>query len=197
MKIPTFCINVWERPDRLVHFKNEIKNVTFIPEFILIESHRVIPGWIGCRNSYLRIFKKARNMHFFMILEDDIKFLPGAQINLGNSINQLPDDWDMLYLGGYPMVELKRYSNNLFRAMTVLTTHGIIYNTQNGLIDFILGQKEKINKIDVFFRDVIQPLFNCFITYPMVATQWENVSDVCKFSDYSFIEKQYNKFCHD
>ena len=197
MKTYIACINLYERPDRLKHFHSEIKKISFIKEYELFQSKRIIPGWLGCKQSYLNIFNRYKNFETFGILEDDVMFLLDAEKNLYKAFLQLPGDWDMLYLGGYPMEPVERYSENLFIARIVLTTHAILYNTQNGIVDFILNEQDTFNKIDVFFSRFIQEKFNCFICYPMVATQWENPSDICQNSDYSFIEQQYNRFCHD
>ena len=57
------------------------------------------------------------------------------------------------------------------------------------------GELTDIKKIDVYMRDVIQPLFNCFITYPMLATQRSSKSNVAIRSDVSTIVKNYNLYC--
>jgi hypothetical protein len=128
-------------------------------------------------------------------LEDDVQFLQPLDA-LYKSIAQLPEDWDCLYLGASPQEPQERYSKNLFRLKNAWCTHAILWHPRDsGAVGYILGHKGDIQKIDVFMADVIMPEFNCFITYPMVATQKQTQSDTCKRSDVSTILKNYNKFC--
>ena len=50
-------------------------------------------------------------------------------------------------------------------------------------------------KIDVFMADVIQEKFNCYMCYPMVATQRPGLSDITrKYTDYNRIMSRYKKY---
>ena len=193
MKI--LCINLQERRDRLDHFKKEFYKTKFGSEFILIEAIKHSIGYVGCKMTYLSIFEQFKNEDMLIIFEDDVLFLDNFNENFLKSFNQLPKNWDMLYLGGNPQQPQKRYSDNLFLGNNIFTTHAIVYNNQRGIFQHILNSGKQINKIDVFFANEIQRDFCCFLAYPMIATQYDNPSDICKNSDYSMIEKNYKKFC--
>jgi hypothetical protein len=130
----------------------------------------------------------------FAIFEDDILCLSSnAQKELDWSMSELPDDWDALWLGANLQKPLDRFSDRLFRLKGGWTTHAIIWNNHNGVIDYILEKREDIKKIDVFFADIIQEKFNCFVVWPMLVTQSQWSSDVCKRTDASVILNNFNK----
>jgi len=58
-------------------------------------------GAIGCFLSHYAVLKRAREakLRSFLVLEDDIVFLPRAGKRFRMAMAQLPDDWDALYLG--------------------------------------------------------------------------------------------------
>ena len=188
-------INRPDRPDRLAHAREQLSlqglNARLFPAFI------TKPGYIGCKQSHLAIMEKCKTDVSFMILEDDILFLQNFNDVIDEAIRELPSDWDCLYLGASPKQPQERYSDHLFRLKNAHVTHGIIWHTrEGGAIEYILSHKDSIKKIDDFFANVIQPLFNCFLVYPMMATQTSNFkSDTCTRSDVSTIERNYNLYC--
>lgn len=56
---------------------------------------------IGCALSHISIWKETNKYKYnsVLILEDDISFSPNYKENLRKSIEQLPNDWDILFLG--------------------------------------------------------------------------------------------------
>lgn len=112
-------------------------------------------------------------------------------------MTQLPLDWDCLYLGASPQEPQERYSENLFRIKNSWCMHAILWhNREGGAIEYLLANKDRINKIDVFMAQEVMPKFNCFLIAPMVATQRETgTSDTCAKSDVSTIKTNYDKYC--
>ena len=152
-------------------------------------------GWEGCRDSHLAVMKKCKSLKTFAIFEDDVKFLhPFSSLDI--IMKQLPKEWDCLYLGGNPQKPQERYSLNLFRCTDTLCTHAIIWhNRKGGVINYILDHKDEIKKIDVFFRNEIQTNFNCFLTDPLICTQWQYQSDTCRRSNVGAIAYNYSRYC--
>jgi GR25 family glycosyltransferase involved in LPS biosynthesis len=154
------------------------------------------PGWVGCAMSHLTLMEQNKNEDRFAIYEDDVKFLHRLEL-VHIAMLQLPDDWDCLYLGASPKEPQQRYSGNLFRLKNAHVTHAIIWhNRKGGVVEYILSHSSHIRKYDDYLATVIQPQFNCFVTYPMIATQQTiGNSDTCTRNDLSTIIKNYNKFC--
>lgn len=188
-----YCINLNRRPDKWAYARAEFERVGVrVVRFTAFDTK---PGWIGCRDSHLAILELCKEEDVFAIYEDDVKFLQSWSI-VEKAISQLPDDWDCLYLGASPKEPQERYSENLFRLKNAHVTHAIIwYNRTGGAIEYILSHKSDIRKVDDYLAIVIQPMFNCFVTYPMAATQIQFQSDTCTRSDVSAILTNYNKFC--
>ena len=74
----------------------------------------------------------------------------------GRRENSRYHNWDMLYLGATLNEKLERFSPHLFRLKKAWTTHAMIFNNQNGVIDYILNNNGGGRKIDVFYAEQIQ-----------------------------------------
>jgi hypothetical protein len=191
-----YLINRTDRPERRRHAMEQLEaqgqNAHLFPAIV----SKI--GWHGCRDSHLAcIVHAVADGEITTVLEDDVLFLEDIQV-AQICMMELPIDWDILYLGGSPQRPQERYSPRLYKANGVLCMHAIVYNPRKGgAVDYILEQDDKhaIGKIDVFLMNEIQPVFNCFLTRPMIATQRQFQSDTCRRSDVSTIEKNYTKYC--
>jgi hypothetical protein len=153
------------------------------------------PGWKGCRDSHIAIMELCRGENMFTVYEDDIQFIGSLQ-DVALSFVELPD-WDMMSLGCSPQGPLTQYSEHLFRLdKTAWCLHAYMMNNNNGLVDFVLENRDKIGKIDKWFSENVytNPRFNCFLAYPLIVGQIQFQSDTCMRSDVSTIPIQYNKF---
>lgn len=185
-----YCINLPERYDRYCQADQEFFTAGLNVKFV--NAIKSTPGYVGCAMSYLQCLNNGNKT--FAIFEDDVLFTNGWKWFLLKAMLQLPKNWDALYLGATLNEPLCRYSDNLFRLRKGWTTHAIIWNNQNGVVDYILNNADRVRKIDVFLTEV-QDLFNVFITYPMCATQRPGHSDIVnKFTDYNQIQKRYEKY---
>ena len=189
-----FVINLDKRVDRWAwareHFHDKGIQIT---RFSGIPAK---PGWKGCRDSHLALLEKNKSEVAFGIFEDDCEFIGDPSL-LEVAIRELPSDWDCLYLGASPQEPQERYSDHLFRLKNAWCTHAIIWHTrEGGAVEYILKNREKINKFDVFLSQEVFPNFNCFLIYPLLCTQYQSQSDCCSHSDLSTIVKNYNKYCN-
>jgi GR25 family glycosyltransferase involved in LPS biosynthesis len=187
-----YVINRDDRPERLASVREELsKQGLNAHRFKAIEG-----GWRGCRDSHLALLEKCKDEVSFLVLEDDCMFVNDKNPYLMQAIDQLPSNWDMFYLGGSPQKPQERYSDNLFRARDVKTTHAIFWhNREKGAVNWILRNKDHAQKWDVFLMEWIQSCFNCYLIYPMLCTQKQSKSDIAHVSDCSTIIKNYNKYC--
>lgn len=117
-------INLPRRKDRLERFKNNhpedwIKNVcikpavdgralnmtTAIARLFAPNDFKWKKAILGCALSHLSLWKSLANetsaVENYLILEDDVKFAPGWVQNIWMEASKhIPDDYDVLYLGG-------------------------------------------------------------------------------------------------
>jgi len=190
----SFVINLNHRKDRMEAFSHN-KFPFDVERVSAIERDN---GAEGCILSHFQILESQKE-YPFVIFEDDCQLIEPWSL-VEKAMSQLPEDWDALWLGATLDAPLKRYSENLFRLNKGYCTHAIIYNSQR-MVDYILNNfaSTKGRKIiDVFYYETIQELFNCFITYPMVALQAEGWSDIMKRApadpEYQWRLDCYNKF---
>lgn len=186
-----YCINLADRSDRWANVKKQFE-LYFDGCVEHFEAVKMAPGWKGCRASHLKLLEKCKHLDEFMILEDDVQFVGKAGEVLQKAYEQLPDDWDVLYLGAHLQGPIKKYSDNLCRLQNAFCTHAMIFNNRRHIVNYILDNQHLIEKIDVFYLEYLMPTWNIFITNPLTATQADSYSDIINRSTaYSklFIEK--------
>lgn len=121
-------------------------------------------------------------------LEDDCIFRDLG--HLPQAVNELPEDWDILYLGANLIQwgdspDPERYSEHLFRVRAAWTTHAIAYNKKcvRGILEKQPMFSEKM--FDNFLSDLL-PELNAFIVAPMVAYQRPRISSIWdRYDDYT------------
>ena len=192
---PITIINLERRADKKEYVKGEMKRMG-IENYEIFKAYDTKPGKIGCAKSHLEIMSQAKE-NIFTIFEDDVTFLqPWSVIN--KAIEELPDDWDALYLGASPQQPQQRHSDHLFRLVNGKVTHAIIWNNAHGVVEYILDKYPLFPhlSIDRFFAEIIQPIRRMYITFPLACTQkLINHSDTCPNPGLSTIVKNYNKHC--
>lgn len=127
--------------------------------------------------SHMGVIKDQHEFPFAVFEDDCLLLQPWSVVE--KAVNQLPPQWDALWLGATLTQPLVRHSENLFRLKRAYTLHAVIYNSRP-MIDYVLNKFNGLNDgmiIDVFYFSTIQEHFNCFITYPMTATQFISPSD--------------------
>jgi hypothetical protein len=191
------CINLDKRADRWEQSQEEFQRFGIeVDRFPALIGNN---GMQGLHLSNQAIFRQDAGKSL-LVLEDDVIFNKGASIGgLIVAYNDLPTDWDMLYLGGNPDRPQFRYSTWLYRANGILTTHAILYSpkmtrwlAENMDVPEVVDRQ---NTIDVWYAHEIQPRFNCFIAYPQIAGQRFGFSDICGMDiNYKYFNNKSLKF---
>lgn len=123
-------------------------------ELSLIRSHREI----------LKI-SKENNFKNVLILEDDVEFCDYVEEYRGlplekrfsDSINHLPESWDVFYLGCGNYTDNKIFvGGEIYRMMYALTTHAIAIN--NKYFDFLIEKLESPSQVldHIYFGQLLQ-----------------------------------------
>lgn len=189
------CINLDHRTDRWATCEKE-----FAKWGIEVERFSAMNGNNGMQGLHLsnQAIFKANAGKSLLVLEDDVVF-HRPFYGLEECFADLPANWDMLYLGGNATQPQKRYSNWLYKADGILTTHAILYSAK--MTAWLADNMEvpevvtRQNTIDVWYAEEIQPKFNCFIAYPQIAGQRFGYSDICEMDiNYSFFNNQAKRF---
>jgi len=193
-----YCISLESREDRwkLARFEFNRQGLSVHK----VSAIKANPGWVGCRDSHLNVlsFAKDNAGEMFCVFEDDVTFLDNFHNSLGKAMSQLPEHWDVLYLGSNLQSPVTRHSENLFKINEAWCAHAVIYNNrEEGVVDYILQHRPEIRKFDVFLSKEVNNKFNCFVIYPMLCDQRVSPSDICELTDVSQIQKNYNKFIND
>ena len=166
-------INLEIRNDKKKYIQSHLRNYIKKYSFYNAQLHQNPKR--GCLESHLNVIQESikNNNKKLLILEDDCKF-----INNLNSMEKLPDNWDMIYLGG----TVHRIMDKKFKGYARVqcwTTHAYIINLSNKkLIDEILKAKDYDGEIDRFYLEKIHPNFNVYMCDPMIAIQKEGYSDI-------------------
>jgi hypothetical protein len=184
-----YCINLDRREDRfkesLDEFsKNGIENVERFSatDGILIPrdgySDSMKAGDIGSLLTHKRLFNDAISNGYenFLLVEDDVQFSENFSEKFSEVINDLPDNWQIFYLGGNnnlgtPMPITER----LAIANRTLATHSISFKKE--VYEDILNLLNSNEPNDVTYSNNLYK-FNSFICYPPLSWQRPGWSDV-------------------
>jgi GR25 family glycosyltransferase involved in LPS biosynthesis len=184
--VKTFVINLDRRKDRL-----ETLMIPFEWErFAAIDALSMgQPGYVGCLLSHRTILKKIRDLKLesAIIFEDDVELCDDFENKFNEILKKLPENWDLLYLGGWNRTEPEKYCDGLNVVKRVLCMHA--YMVRDKFIDTIIEalhstdnipEKEKKPehlKCDVLLANYL-PKGKCFICDPPLVWQKEGYSDI-------------------
>lgn len=198
-----YCINLDDRKDRWESCQNKFNTHKLNVERIsaikgsdlnLDWPPEIKEGAVGCSLSHLFTMKMAKhlNLNNYLVLEDDIEFDENFNEKFSEIYNnQVPDNWDMLYLGGqhFHGMDLRQVSENVFKCQYTLTTHS--FAVKNTVYDLFIDKLIDITKpCDVHFAESHKDI-NAYVIIPHLTWQGESYSDVQNANvDYTFL-KQY------
>jgi GR25 family glycosyltransferase involved in LPS biosynthesis len=186
-----FCINLDKREDRLKSFINEVnkydlgdfERVSAIDGLYVDEPALGIEkGNLGLILTNIKILEISiqKNYNSILILEDDCKFEPEI-LNIESYFKQLPEDWDMLYMGGNHNTHMgisppTKINDKVIKLRNTYSTHLVgIKSKMFTIIKDLISKKNK--PIDVFYSE-LQNKFNVYSFYPAIAKQKEGFSDI-------------------
>jgi len=178
-----YCINLDHRTDR---WNESIRE--FYKEGIEVERFPAVSGenrTIAFNTSQLEVLKKslADGANNPLILEDDVEIR--GSMHLHYAMNELPSDWDIIYLGGniigidvIPFRKPVRHSAHLFKVLDCWQTQSVGYSRK--MVEWLV-ENFKVDCgwiYDEFLRQEVLHRFNCFIVAPQVTLQRKSYSDI-------------------
>lgn len=182
-----FCVNLDKRTDRWAHATKQADQYGFADKLMRYSAieNKDNPSR-GNHFSHANILEISKIEQFknVLIFEDDCEFLlmpSEVKLYLSLAIEQLPEDWHMLYLGcNMDQYYAYQTNNNLAKLKGCFSTHAYAINHTlfNKLID-INRSPETVHN-DVAYANLVHPNYNCYAVVPMLAGQLEGVSDIEK-----------------
>ena len=170
----TFVISLKKRNDR----RNEMKKILNEQniDFSFFDAIEDENGTLGCLKSHTKIIEiaKEKDLPYVWIMEDDCNFLKDF------SISKLPPVWEMLFFGG---AVNKIYEEYYYNWKKVSNWYAHCYIIRKDIYDNIIklsNELMNIKAIDEIYCEDIQPYINSYISYPTMASQRDNYSDIEK-----------------
>lgn len=199
-----YCINLKRRPKRLQEFTEEVNkfNLGNFEVFEAIDGNdikttrakRLKPSEQGLIESNLRIIKECikNNYNNVLIIEDDCVFSDEV-LKVDEYFKFLPDDWDMLYMGGnhnthVNMTPPQIINEKVCKLHHTFSTHFVgINHTLFEELNFKLNLTNE--PLDVCYTK-IQKNKNVYSFYPAIAKQRIGFSDIQNRNvDYNWLIK--------
>lgn len=182
------CIHLPARLDRAKHALAESDKHNFrfkffdaypAEEFIPSEHGRSSQANAACTASHRAVLEVAAFYKWprTLILEDDFEFVvPDANAAFREMIGQVPEDWDMLYLGGsYAEDPKRRVSPHVIHTNGMMTTssYAVTWRAARKMAPHIYGECP----IDSLYHKWNRAL-KCFCFDPRMAVQMDGISDI-------------------
>jgi hypothetical protein len=128
-----------------------------------------------------------------MFFEDDFEFTDDFDEVFTKAIAELPQSFDMLYLGANLQAPVTRYSDHLVRVNGAWLMHATLLSAK--FIDFIIDNypNSNIRIADEWYRR-IAPQREFYMTVPMISYQRKDYSDfVGRYVYYDIFSNKYYK----
>lgn len=160
-----YCINLESATDRWEAANNQFEELGIPVERYPVK--RDSNPTKGLSKTNRKIVKHAMKSDWdnVLIFEDDIKFVNDIGI-LEKAISQLPDNWEIFYLGCGLKDSPEQYSSHLVKINRAMCVHAVCYSKR--IYKKMLKMK---GVVDVYIADQIQPRGRCFCVNPILATQ--------------------------
>lgn len=174
-------INLKTRPDRLIKVTEEL--IKFgLYDFEVFEAHTHPDALRGNAQSHYDLLLSGHRL----IFEDDVYF-EGNVYDLLMAIQQLPKDFDILYLGGNVVETIRKYSENLHRCNAAWGSFAILYSEKGSqyVLDQFNPKAETFTIYDEWLRLHSKRDFQAYILSKPIAWTRGGFSDVNnKIEDY-------------
>lgn len=191
-----FVINLDKRPDRWAHCLEQFRkfNLTKVERFSgfsdvnrsisynedgTLWRSEPISGNKGCTSSHRSLLDiiAYHGWNRVLVLEDDFEIEHSDfHSRFESMLPEVPQDWDMLYLGGhFANAPQRRISKHVIKFSRMLTTssYGITAKFARLLAPHICGE----GPIDSLYSG-FTPAYNCYIFQPRLIVQYSSFSDI-------------------
>lgn len=185
-----YVLNLKKRTDRKNHILSELTKIE-CTEFTLFEAvdgndlvnnTKLKSGMFGLINTYLKIYDdwKLKGSENILIIEDDCVFVDDFNQKLQLYMDNIPNDWEMLYFGanhnyhvGHKTEKINDYCiklNNSYSAHCVVLKSHVFEELINNIKNFTVENDVMMAKL--------QTKYNAYSSIPNLTSQLPNFSDI-------------------
>lgn len=193
-----FYINLDKRTDRNDECQSELSKYNIQAERVsavdasTLHSSQFPPKKINFRTgayglllTNLEIFKRAKTEGYksIVIFEDDILFINRFDEYFEVIYQQVPDDWQMLYLGANHVIPPIMVTDNVGKCIKTFTTHAMVF--KESVYDVVIEGISKLDgPIDIKYSEVFFKV-NAYSFCPSIVFQRPSHSDIeDRFTNY-------------
>jgi GR25 family glycosyltransferase involved in LPS biosynthesis len=175
-------INLDRRVDRLTQFDSQAQDlgIEYLRYSAVDAQAFGIDAVAACRQSHHSVLVNALadGVERLFVFEDDAEFLAGFNQSFAAVAANLPDDWQMLYLGSWPYSIIDVGIENLRLTHGNITTHA--YGAKREIFPELIEAAENYqDPIDVSYG-LLHPTIKTYMAHPSIVTQAIGISDIRK-----------------
>ena len=192
-----YCINLDRRVDRWKRAQKQFKkiNLNNVIRVSAVDGKleppaSIPPGAVGCLKSHLGVFKdaKQKDLNSFLMLEDDVEFDDDFHNKFNEIESQIPEDFEMLYLGSNPHSGSRHgVKENINRVTYTFAAHSVIFRKPcfDDIINSLSGPLTVPCDVHYGRNQVVHTAYSI---KPPLAWQKADYSDIDEqFVDYDFL----------
>lgn len=132
----------------------------------------------GCTIAHLQCVERAKLLGLtnVMIFEDDVVLHDKFNDVLNASMQELPEDWQFLYLGGTHKERPVKITEHIYRVSKTFCTHACVIRST--LFDYVLNNFKSLHQpCDCYYTDKNHE-GNMYVINPPIAWQSGGFSDI-------------------
>jgi hypothetical protein len=179
-------INLARRNDRLASITKELNahNIEF-ERFEAIDGQELgISGVAACAMSHRAVIEKYKDCENLFIFEDDAELKPDFALLWDKFIVNLPDDWQMIYLG-CNRIESNPIADGVARLLQGVATHA--YGAKQSMFDSLIRASKGAEPVDLSYMQ-LQMSVPVYVAIPSMVGQVAGFSDIeNRFTDYKYV----------
>jgi glycosyl transferase family 25 len=194
-------INKPHRLERYTNCVNEFKNhnINDVERFEAIDGSLIsndirknilLDGEIGILLTHIELIKDAKTKKYknILVFEDDVTFADDFTERFNEYITEVPNDWNMIYLGGNHVQGVQQITKHVFKMNHSYAIHVMII--RDNMYDTIInGLQNYMKAVDVFYAELHRQT-NSYVLRPHLAFQKAGVSEIQGgYVDYDFLKK--------
>jgi GR25 family glycosyltransferase involved in LPS biosynthesis len=179
-------INLARRGDRLANITEQLNahKIEF-DRFEAIDGQELgISGVAACAMSHRAVIEKYKDCQSLFIFEDDAELKPDFALLWDRFIANLPDDWQMIYLG-CNRIESNPTADGVARLLQGVATHA--YGAKQAIFHNLIQLSQANQPIDLSFMQM-QVSVPTYMAHPTMVGQVPGFSNIEeRFIDYTFL----------